>query len=260
MQVEPARGLTKEKRPCDTPAVPFAGSPESSAPRRRPGPRPPGRSPVTGRPQHAEPGAPGLLQRPCEHTGNQIICTLAFTTRRRLRRAVGIICGSTELLFSQQRAVVGKRFYDADGNLLVRHFIETFTALHQPGHGQGRDVDPARHRDRRLTCRGTVATGTTRLSGLVTHVRGAGRRHDPHRRRDVPDRRVGSGESLHQRADTPSTTTSPSVTRRARRDSATRSTDPHRPPTAGHERWGASAPAVQPRELLERHPASLEAG
>jgi hypothetical protein len=38
----------------------------------------------------------------------------------------GIICGGTELLISLSRSVVGKRTYDADGNLLQRHFREYF--------------------------------------------------------------------------------------------------------------------------------------
>ena len=34
----------------------------------------------------------------------------------------GVVCGGTELLFSQTRSVVGKRFYSAEGLLLRRHF------------------------------------------------------------------------------------------------------------------------------------------
>jgi hypothetical protein len=37
------------------------------------------------------------------------------------------LSGTTELLFSQTRSVVGKRFYDADGLLLRRHFHEDIT-------------------------------------------------------------------------------------------------------------------------------------
>ena len=33
-----------------------------------------------------------------------------------------MVCGGTELLFSQERSVVGKRFYSAEGLLLRRHF------------------------------------------------------------------------------------------------------------------------------------------
>ena len=43
----------------------------------------------------------------------------------------GIVCDGTELVFAQERSVVGKRIYDANGDLVQRHFREymggTFT-------------------------------------------------------------------------------------------------------------------------------------
>src|SRR5689334_9300079 len=84
------------------------------------------RTPVD--PTTLNPAPPDFFNAVCEGTGSQIICTLHFDTVDDVfDEPSGIVCGTTELLFSQQRAVVGKRYYDADGNLLVRHFRETFT-------------------------------------------------------------------------------------------------------------------------------------
>ncbi len=130
------------------------------------------RTPVD--PNTLNPAPPDFFNAQCERTGNQIICTLHFDTVDDVfDEPSGIICGSTELLFSQQRAVVGKRYYDADGNLLVRHFIETFTGdFTNPDTGKvatWTQHDTVIHR---LATPGDVATGTTSVSGQVAHVRG----------------------------------------------------------------------------------------
>jgi hypothetical protein len=130
------------------------------------------RTPVD--PNTLNPAPPDFFNAQCERTGNQIICTLHFDTVDDVTdEPSGIICGSTELLFSQERAVVGKRFYDADGNLRVRHFIETFTGdFTNPDTGKvatWTQHDTVIHR---LATPGNVATGTTSVSGQVAHVRG----------------------------------------------------------------------------------------
>src|SRR5262245_46640301 len=69
------------------------------------------RTPVD--PNTLNPAPPDFFNAACERTGNQIICTLAFDTVDDVTdEPSGIMCGSTELLFSQKRAVVGKRYYD----------------------------------------------------------------------------------------------------------------------------------------------------
>jgi hypothetical protein len=130
------------------------------------------RTPVD--PNTLKPAPPDFFNAACERTGSQIICTLHFDTVDDVfEEPSGIVCGSTELLFSQQRAVVGKRYYDADGNLLVRHFRETFTGdFTNPDTGKvatWTQHDTVIHH---LATPGDVASGTTSVSGQVAHVRG----------------------------------------------------------------------------------------
>jgi hypothetical protein len=69
---------------------------------------------------------------------------------------------------SQDRWVVGKRFYDADGNLLQRHFRETMVGtLDNPE--SGRSINFIQHDTvlHDLGTPGDVNTGTTRISGLA---------------------------------------------------------------------------------------------
>jgi hypothetical protein len=68
------------------------------------------------------PPPPPEFNPTCERVGNQIICELVFTDPAIVDEPSGVVCRGTELLFSQTRSVVGKRFYDAEGLLLRRHF------------------------------------------------------------------------------------------------------------------------------------------
>ena len=130
------------------------------------------RTPVD--PDTLDPAPPDFFNAECERTGSQIICTLHFDTVDDVfDEPSGITCGSTELLFSQQRAVVGKRYYDADGSLLVRHFRESFTGrFENPDTGlvaTWTQHDTVIHH---LATPGVVESGTTSVSGQVAHVRG----------------------------------------------------------------------------------------
>jgi hypothetical protein len=68
------------------------------------------------------PPPPPEFNPTCERVGNQIICEVVFTDPPIVDEPSGVVCGGTELLFSQERSVVGKRFYSAEGLLLRRHF------------------------------------------------------------------------------------------------------------------------------------------
>ena len=70
------------------------------------------------------PPPPPAFNPVCERIGNGIRCEIVFTDPVIVDEPSGVVCGGTELLFSQTRSVVGKRFYDADGFLLRRHFHE----------------------------------------------------------------------------------------------------------------------------------------
>ncbi len=62
----------------------------------------------------------------CERQGSGIVCDISFADPAIVGEPSGIVCDGVELLLSQTRSVVGKRFYDADGDLLQRHFRESF--------------------------------------------------------------------------------------------------------------------------------------
>ena len=88
--------------------------------------------------QHAQPAArrPNSI-RPVERLGGGIVCDLAFSDPPLFDEPSAIICDGTEILFSQTRSVVGKRIYDADGNLLKRHFREELAGTYSnPSTGQ----------------------------------------------------------------------------------------------------------------------------
>ena len=88
-------------------------------------------------PNTLNPPPPAEFNPTCERLGGGIVCNLAFSEPPRFDEPSGIICDGTELLFSQTRSVVGKRFYDADGNLLKRHFREDLAGTYtNPSTGQ----------------------------------------------------------------------------------------------------------------------------
>jgi len=85
-------------------------------------------------PSTLNPPPPPRFNPVCEKDGNQIICTLQFTDPP-FAGGSGVICGnganSYEALQFENSSVVGKRYYDQNGNLIRRHFREilsgTFT-------------------------------------------------------------------------------------------------------------------------------------
>jgi hypothetical protein len=81
------------------------------------------RTPVD--PSTLNPPPPPEFNPVCFVDGSHITCDIAFSDPDVVDAPSGIVCGGTELLDSHSRSVVGKRFYDADGNLLQRHFRES---------------------------------------------------------------------------------------------------------------------------------------
>lgn len=109
----------------------------------------------------------------CNSVGSGVICDLSFDDPAIVDEPSGIVCGGVELLLSQTRSVVGKRFYDANGDLLVRHFREAFAgSFTNPDTGLvatwvGHDT--VIHD---LGTAGDLGTGTTSVSGLTTRMLG----------------------------------------------------------------------------------------
>jgi hypothetical protein len=112
----------------------------------------------------------------CERVGNGIICEIAFADPLIVDEPSGVLCGTTELLFSQTRTVVGKRFYDADGFLLRRHFHEDVSGTWtNPVTGATASFAGGAMTLHDLAVPGDVASGTSRISGSVRiSVPGAG--------------------------------------------------------------------------------------
>jgi hypothetical protein len=72
------------------------------------------------------PPVPAAFNPVCYQVGEGTICDIAFSDPPLVNEPSGIICGTTELLISQTRDVVAKRFYNVDGLLTVRRFQEDF--------------------------------------------------------------------------------------------------------------------------------------
>jgi len=126
-------------------------------------------------PGSLNPAPPPSFGATCERLGHQIVCELAFSDPPFSDEPSGIICGSTELLVSQTRDVVGKRFYDANGDLLQRHFREdlsgTFT---NPATGKSVNWVAYNTLVHNLATPGDIASGTTRVTGQQARVFVAG--------------------------------------------------------------------------------------
>jgi hypothetical protein len=112
---------------------------------------------------------PNPLTTVCEKDGNQTICTLQFSDPP-FAGGSGVICGTGptayEVFQFQNRSVIGKRYYDQNGNLTLRHFRETISGTfsnpltHAAVSFDGKDT----HRHD-LAVPGDVTSGTDFVSG-----------------------------------------------------------------------------------------------
>jgi hypothetical protein len=127
------------------------------------------RTPVD--PDTLNPAPPDFFNAECWEGAGGVVCTLHFSDDPFVDEPSGIVCDGTELLFAQNRSVVGKRIYDADGNLVQRHFREymdgTFT-----NPDTGRSLPWTQHDTivHNLSVPGDVDSGTIRFTGLITRA------------------------------------------------------------------------------------------
>jgi hypothetical protein len=122
-------------------------------------------------PATLNPAPPPEFNATCDRLGNQIRCELAFSDPPFFDEPSGVVCGGVELLVSQTRAVVGKRFYQADGDLLRRHFRERFTGdFSNPV--TGRSVVWVAHNTilHDLGVPGEIASGSTQITGQQIRI------------------------------------------------------------------------------------------
>lgn len=122
-------------------------------------------------PSLLNPPPPDFFNATCFTGAGGVVCDLHFSDDPIVDEPSGIICEGTELLFSQDRSVVGKRFYDADGNLVQRHFREDLSGtLSNPANDGVLDwiaQDTVLHN---LAVPGDLATGTTAITGTPMRV------------------------------------------------------------------------------------------
>ena len=122
-------------------------------------------------PATLNPAPPAEFNATCERLGDQIRCDLAFSDPPFFDEPSGIICDGVELLISQTRDVVGKRFYNADGDLLQRHFRERFSGdFSNPVTGGA--VDWVAHNSivQDLAVPGDLGSGITRVAGQQIRI------------------------------------------------------------------------------------------
>jgi hypothetical protein len=122
-------------------------------------------------PATLNPPPPDFFNAECWEGAGGTLCTLHFSDDPIVDEPSGIVCGAVELLYSQERSDVGRRFYDGDGSLVQRHFTEwmsgTFT-----NPDSGRSVPWEQHDTvlHNLAVPGDLSTGSTRFTGLLTRV------------------------------------------------------------------------------------------
>lgn len=122
-------------------------------------------------PSTLNPPPPDFFNAVCRTQGAQIVCDLAFSDPPFSNEPSGIICDGTELLVSQTRDVVGKRFYDADGDLLRRHFREDLAGtLTNPDTDRSADFIAHNSWVHDLAVPGVMASGTSRISGQQLRI------------------------------------------------------------------------------------------
>jgi hypothetical protein len=118
-------------------------------------------------PNTLTPPPPDFFNATCYAQGRGITCDLAFSDPDIVDEPSGVVCDGSELLFSQTRSVVGKRFYDAEGLLLQRHFRESLTgSLSNPDTGLRVDFIGHATVIHNLAVPGDVTTGITSSTGL----------------------------------------------------------------------------------------------
>jgi hypothetical protein len=127
------------------------------------------RTPVD--PGTLNPAPPDFFNAECWEGAGGVVCTLHFSDDPIVDEPSGIVCDGTELLFAQERSVVGKRIYDANGDLVQRHFREWMSGTYSNPE-TGRSLPWTQHDTikHNLSVPGDVDSGTIRITGLITRV------------------------------------------------------------------------------------------
>lgn len=122
-------------------------------------------------PSSLNPPLPDFFNGVCNQLGKNIVCTLGFADEPIADEPSEIVCDGTEVLYSEERSVVGKRTYSGAGDLLQRHFREDLVGtLSNPATGrvlgwvaQNTIID-------NLTAPGDLSTGVIQITGTAMRV------------------------------------------------------------------------------------------
>jgi hypothetical protein len=127
------------------------------------------RTPVD--PGTLNPAPPDFFNAECYVGAGGTVCGLHFSDDPFAGEPSGIVCDGTELLFAQERSVVGGRIYDASGDLVQRHFREwmsgTFT---NPDTGRRLPWEQHDTIIHNLAIPGDLDSGTIRTTGLLARA------------------------------------------------------------------------------------------
>lgn len=119
-------------------------------------------------PSTLNPPVPAEFNPVCFESGANIICEVAFSDPDIVAEPSGLVCDGTELLFSQSRSVVGKRYYDSGGNLLRRHFRQYLEGTYvNPDTGAVAQWVQTNTVVHDLAVPGDLGTGPTRITGSL---------------------------------------------------------------------------------------------
>jgi hypothetical protein len=122
-------------------------------------------------PSTLNPAPPDYVNATCVTGAGGVVCDLAFSDDPVVNEPSGFVCAGTELDISLNRSVVGKRYYDQNGDLTRRHFREDVSGTFaNPDTGESvpwTQNDTVVHD---LAVPGDLGTGTVKSSGLGTRI------------------------------------------------------------------------------------------
>ena len=122
-------------------------------------------------PTTLNPPPPAIFAPVCSATGYGTTCTVTFSDPPVVDEPSGVVCGATELHVSFTRDVTGKRVYDADGDLVQRHFRESFAGTYvNPDTGKSARWDQHDTVIHDLAVPGDAGTGVSQISGRMSRV------------------------------------------------------------------------------------------
>lgn len=117
------------------------------------------------------PPPPAEFNPVCERLGGGIVCYLAFSDPPVIDEPSELFCDGDQIFQSWTRSVVGRRIYDADGNLVKRHFREDFVGTFT-NPASGVTVDWVTHATNIhvLAVPGDLASGVSSGAGLPIRI------------------------------------------------------------------------------------------